>query len=107
MSKEICPWYKPRPPLMSGLSFFDTLDQMRQPKRVLEHPIRLPIIDKFRDMGTCVMGKLEAGIMQVGDKVIIMPNKTETKVEAIFEDTREVQSGEVRCCAARCCCCCC
>lgn len=38
-------------------------------------------------MGTIVMGKSEAGIVQVGDKLKMMPNKTVVKVPAgiLFE----------------------
>jgi peptide chain release factor subunit 3 len=27
----------------------------------------MPIVDKYRDMGTMVMGKSEAGLVQIGD----------------------------------------
>lgn len=36
---------------------------------------RLPIIDKFKDMGTVVMGKVESGSVREGDGLLIMPNK--------------------------------
>lgn len=36
---------------------------------------RMPIIDKSRDMGTVVMGKIESGSVRRGDSLIIMPNK--------------------------------
>lgn len=36
---------------------------------------RMPIIDKFKDMGTVVMGKVESGSIREGDSLIIMPNK--------------------------------
>lgn len=50
-------------------------------------PFRLPVMDRHRDMGTIVMGKSEAGIVQVGDKLKMMPNKTVVKVPAgiLFE----------------------
>ena len=35
----------------------------------------MPIIDKFKDMGTVVMGKVESGSIKEGDSLIIMPNK--------------------------------
>ena len=38
---------------------------------------RMPIIDKFKDMGTVVMGKVESGSIQEGDSLIVMPNKVE------------------------------
>lgn len=35
----------------------------------------MPIIDKFKDMGTTVMGKVESGSVREGDSLLIMPNK--------------------------------
>lgn len=35
----------------------------------------MPIIDKFKDMGTVVMGKVEAGSIREGDSLVVMPNK--------------------------------
>lgn len=37
--------------------------------------IRMPIIDKFKDMGTVVMGKIESGSIREGDNLLVMPNK--------------------------------
>ena len=46
---------------------------MEPPERLLNCPARLPIVDKYNDMGTVVMGKLQAGILKKGDKVVICP----------------------------------
>lgn len=35
----------------------------------------MPIIDKFKDMGTVVMGKIESGSAREGDSLFVMPNK--------------------------------
>jgi peptide chain release factor subunit 3 len=35
----------------------------------------MPVVDRYRDMGTMVMGKSEAGIVKVGDVLQVMPNK--------------------------------
>lgn len=35
----------------------------------------MPIIDKFKDMGTVVMGKIECGSVHEGDSLLVMPNK--------------------------------
>lgn len=32
-------------------------------------------MDKFKDMGTVVMGKVESGSVRVGDSLIVMPNR--------------------------------
>jgi len=36
---------------------------------------RMPIIDKFKDMGTVIMGKVESGSVREGDSLLVMPNK--------------------------------
>ncbi len=35
----------------------------------------MSVIDKYKDMGTIVMGKSEAGIVRKGDRLYVMPNK--------------------------------
>lgn len=35
----------------------------------------MPIIDKFKDMGTVLMGKVESGSVREGDHLMVMPNK--------------------------------
>ncbi len=41
-------------------------------------PFRMPVIDKYKEMGTIVMGKSESGLVTVGDKLLVMPNKCAT-----------------------------
>ncbi|KAF5182883.1 Elongation factor 1-alpha, partial [Thalictrum thalictroides] len=43
----------------------------------------MPIIDKFKDMGTVVMGKIESGTIRKGDSLLVMPNKAHVKVIGI------------------------
>lgn len=40
---------------------------------------RMPLIDKFRDMGTVVMGKIESGSVRRGDTLMVMPNKVSVR----------------------------
>ena len=35
----------------------------------------MPLIDKYRDMGTVVMGTVESGCVKRGDTLLVMPNK--------------------------------
>lgn len=35
----------------------------------------MPIIDKYRDMGTFIMGKVEAGVAKKGQSLLLMPNR--------------------------------
>jgi peptide chain release factor subunit 3 len=50
----------------------------------------MPLIDKFKDMGTVVMGKIESGSVHRGDTLMIMPNKAIVKVVTVYQDADEV-----------------
>ena len=64
--------------------------------RFFDMPLRFPIADKYKDMGTCVMGKLEAGTIKKGESLVLLPNKINVTVEEIFIDQGEgtVSLGE-------------
>jgi peptide chain release factor subunit 3 len=83
MGKSICPWW-------NGKCLFEALDAIEAPPRDPDGPFRMPIIDKFKDMGTVVMGKVESGSVRDGDSLVIMPNKANVKVVAIFIDDDRV-----------------
>ncbi|XP_019235613.1 PREDICTED: eukaryotic peptide chain release factor GTP-binding subunit ERF3A-like isoform X2 [Nicotiana attenuata] len=90
MEKSVCPWW-------NGPCLFETLDAVEVPPRDANGPLRMPIIDKFKDMGTVVMGKIESGSIREGDNLLVMPNKAAVKVLAIFCDedkVRHVGPGE-------------
>jgi translation elongation factor EF-1alpha len=38
-------------------------------------PLMMPISEKYSDMGTVVVGKLESGRIKKGDNLLLMPNK--------------------------------
>lgn len=63
-----CPWYK-------GETLFEILDAIEPGNRDPYAPFRMPIMNKYKDMGTMVMGKSEAGVVKKGDSLIVMPNK--------------------------------
>jgi peptide chain release factor subunit 3 len=87
---ELCDWCD------TG-SMFEVLDAIEPMERNPLASVRLPIVDRWKEMGTIVMGKLESGFMRIGDVFQIMPNKLKVKVEAIYRDEKEVtasQSGE-------------
>ena len=57
----------------------------------------MPIVDKYSEMGTVVIGKVESGQCKKGDILLVMPNKTEVKVDQLWSDDIEVTgvtSGE-------------
>jgi len=53
----------------------------------------MPISEKYKDMGTIVVGKVESGHMRKGDQLVLMPNKHAVEVAAIFNETEEEVSS--------------
>lgn len=43
--------------------------------RKADGPFIMPIVDKYKDMGTVVMGKVESGECKKGQNLVIMPNR--------------------------------
>ncbi|KAH1079815.1 hypothetical protein GLYMA_05G243400v4 [Glycine max] len=84
VDKSVCPWW-------NGPCLFEALDAIEVPLRDPNGPFRMPIIDKFKDMGTVVMGKVESGSVREGDSLLVMPNKDPVKVVAIFIDEDRVK----------------
>ncbi|KAG5193604.1 hypothetical protein R6Z07F_019961 [Ovis aries] len=79
---DFCPWY-------TGLPFIPYLDNMPNFNRSIDGPIRLPIVDKYKDMGTVVLGKLESGSIFKGQQLVMMPNKHNVEVLGILSDDAE------------------
>jgi len=43
--------------------------------RFVDRPFIMPIVDKYKDMGTVVLGKVEAGEARKGQTLLVLPNK--------------------------------
>lgn len=56
---ELCDWYK-------GPNFFDIVDSLPIPERNPDGPLRIPVLDKMRDFGVNIFGKIESGTLQTG-----------------------------------------
>lgn len=54
----------------------------------------IPISEKYKDMGTVVVGKIESGFLRKGDTLVLMPNKDDIEVAALYNEMEdEVQSA--------------
>ncbi|XP_031406060.1 eukaryotic peptide chain release factor GTP-binding subunit ERF3A-like isoform X3 [Punica granatum] len=84
VDKSVCSWW-------NGPCLFKALDAIEGPPRDPKGPFRMPILDKFKDMGTVVMGKVESGSIREGDSLIVMPNKAHVKVIGIYCDENKVR----------------
>ncbi len=90
------PWYK-------GPTVLEQLDLFSEPKKPTELPLRMPIQDVYEitGIGTVPVGKIETGIMKIGQKVRILPGKTgkgvdgEVKtIEMHHEQLKEAPAGD-------------
>ena len=62
-------------PACSGPSLLSHLDEMPMVDRKTTGPLMMPVSEKYKDMGTVVVGKIESGRLRKGDSLLLMPNK--------------------------------
>jgi len=64
-------WYK-------GPTILEQFDQFAEPKLPTDLPMRMPVQDVYEitGIGTVPVGKVETGIMKVGQKVTVLPGRT-------------------------------
>ena len=65
------PWYK-------GPTIWEQLDLFPEPKKPTDLPMRMPVQDVYEitGIGTVPVGKIETGIMKVGQKIIVLPGRS-------------------------------
>lgn len=71
------PWYK-------GPTVLEQMDKFPAPEKPTNLPMRMPIQDVYEitGIGTVPVGKIETGIMKIGQKVIILPGRSGTGIQA-------------------------
>ena len=80
--------------LTSGPSLLEHLDKMPMVDRKINAPLMMPVSEKYKDMGTIVVGKIESGHMRKGDTLMLMPNKSIVDITAIYNEMEdEIQSA--------------
>ena len=80
---DAAPWYE-------GPTFLACLDSLPSLERNRAAPLRLPILSKYKDLGTVIEGKIEQGTISVGDKLLVMPNRSPVEVLNVWLDQEEV-----------------
>ncbi|WKY10985.1 hypothetical protein Q1695_002941 [Nippostrongylus brasiliensis] len=82
----------------SGPCFIDYIDNhLVSMARDYNGPVRCIVVDKFSDMGTLIIGKMESGVVVKGQNLVLMPNKQPVQVIQIWSDeveTDRVVSGD-------------
>jgi len=62
------PWYK-------GPTLVEAVNNLKEPEKPTELPLRLPIQDVYNitGIGVVPVGRVETGVMKIGDKVFVVP----------------------------------
>ena len=77
-----CKWY-------NGPSLCEVLDSIPLENGDPNGPIRIPILDKMRDRGVMLFGKVESGTVHMGSKVTLMPNNIQCTVGNVYDGEME------------------
>lgn len=57
--------------------------------RKINAPLMMPVSEKYKDMGTIIVGKVESGHLRKGDQLLLMPNKDQVEVAAIYNEMED------------------
>jgi elongation factor 1-alpha len=86
-------WYK-------GPTIMEQLDLFQEPEKPTGLPLRLPIQDVYNitGIGVVPVGRVESGVMKIGDKVIVVPAREGTgaigEVKTIEMHHEQIQTAE-------------
>ncbi|CAM9579342.1 unnamed protein product, partial [Phaeothamnion confervicola] len=95
---SVCPWWHELVARgdnnTAESTLIDLLDKLPLDHRDATAPLRVPVLDRYVDRGTMALGKVEQGVLETGQRVLIMPTRQEIKVEAIFINDRKVRTAK-------------
>ena len=89
-------WYK-------GPTVLEQIDKFPAPEKPTNLPMRMPIQDVYEitGIGTVPVGKVETGVMKVGQKIVVLPGRSGTgvqgevrSIEAHHEQLKEAEAGD-------------
>lgn len=90
------PWY-------TGPSLLEALDALQAPNKPTDLPLRMPIQDVYNitGIGVVPVGKIETGLLKVGQKIVFMPGPAGTgvngevkSIEMHHEQVQEAEPGD-------------
>ncbi|XP_032528780.2 protein HBS1 [Danaus plexippus] len=75
---ELLKWY-------DGPCLLDVIDKFKVPQRPVAKPLRMSINDVFKGTGSgfCVAGRIETGVINKGDKVLLCPTKEMAEIRSV------------------------
>jgi len=82
-------WYK-------GKTLIDCLDDLTVPEQPVNKPLRLPIQDVYTitGIGTVPVGRVETGVIKIGQQVVVMPSGAKGEVKSIEMHHEQVQEAK-------------
>ena len=89
-------WYK-------GPTLLEQFDLFKEPEKPTNLPLRMPLQDVYEitGIGTVPVGKIETGVMKIGQKVIILPGRTGKgingevrSIEMHHEQLQQAEAGD-------------
>lgn len=80
--KDLAPWN-------DTPSLLEYLDSMQTLERKINAPFMMPVAAKYRDMGTMIEGKIEAGVIRKEAKYLMMPTRAEITISALYGETED------------------
>jgi len=86
------PWY-------TGVTIVEALDQLKVPQKPIDKPLRIPIsgVYSIPGAGTVPVGRVETGVLRVGDKIAVMPPGIVAEVRSIqmhYQDLPKAEPGD-------------
>ncbi len=86
------PWY-------DGPTVLEALDGFEEPPKPIDKPLRIPIQDVYSitGVGTVPVGRVETGVLKVGDTVVFKPSDVQGEVRSIemhHEAIQEAKPGD-------------
>lgn len=78
----------------TGLTVLEALDTFKTKESAREKPLRLPVQDVYNFDNRITAGRIESGVLRVGDAIKILPSGEETTVKSLEEYGREPEKAE-------------
>ncbi|OQS04737.1 translation elongation factor 1-alpha, partial [Thraustotheca clavata] len=87
VDSSLAPWY-------DGQCLIDHLDTMTIVGRNPQGPLRVPVLDRYQERGTIVLGKVESGVLSTGQKIVVMPTNMRTTVAQVYINEKPVRTAK-------------
>jgi elongation factor 1-alpha len=87
---EKMPWY-------NGPTLVEALDQyIKEPEKPVDKPLRVPIQDVYTitGVGTVPVGRIETGVLKVGDTLVFEPTGVKGEVKSIEMHHQQIQEAK-------------